>query len=135
MVAQTVKTTTRQYTDLDLSFTKHPVTGDLAIKTGDNAVIVSVRNLIMTNFYERPFHPELGSGVGGMMFEPVTPITAQRLKREIEDVITNFEPRVRLVDVIVSAVPDSHSIQVSIKFYINNSTTLTDINVFLERTR
>ena len=134
-LVQTVKTTTRKFTDLDLSLTKHPVTGDIAIASGDNAVIKSVRTLIMTNFYERPFHPEKGSGVPGMMFELITPITAQRLKQEVIDVITNFEPRCKLIDVVVSAFPDQNYITIQMSFYIVNNTAPTTITVFLERSR
>lgn len=134
-VAQRIKTTTKQYTDLDLSLTKHPVTGDIAIKSGDNAVITSVRNLIMTNFYERPYHPEIGSGVTAMLFENATPLTAQYLKKMIEDVITNFEPRAALTNVTVTVYPEQNYFEVKIGMYINNNSSPTNLTVFLERTR
>lgn len=134
-VVQKVKTNTRQYTDLDLSLTKHPVTGDIAIKTGDNAVITSVRNLILTNFYERPYHPEIGSGVSQMLFENATPLTAQYLKKMIEDVITNFEPRASLTSVVVTIQPEQNYFEVKIGMFINNNSSPTNLTVFLERTR
>ena len=80
------------YKDLNLNFGIHPVTKQINTLT-DAAVKRSVRNLVQYGFYEKPFHPEIGSGVRDMLFENMTPITAQTLSKQIEDVITNFEPR------------------------------------------
>ena len=84
----------RQYTDLDLFFAKKATSKDISKVTDIQAVKRSVRNLVLTNHYEKPFHPEIGSGVRGILFEPMTPLTAYVLTRKIEDVIKNFEPRV-----------------------------------------
>ena len=74
---------TRTFRDLDLNFTKNPATKDVSVRVGDQAVIRSVRNLINLAFYEKPFHPEIGSSVRQMLFEPLSPLTAQNLKGKI----------------------------------------------------
>ena len=124
-----------RYVDLDLTFKKHPVKNDLVLSVDDKAVIRSVRNLILTNHYERPFHPEIGSNVRKMLFEPISPLTANYLQREIEDTIRNFEPRVRLQQVLVQTSPDSNSYSAIISFFINNNTAPTTINFVLQRLR
>ena len=126
----------RQYTDLDLFFAKKATSKDISKVTDIQAVKRSVRNLILTNHYEKPFHPEIGSGVRDMLFEPMTPITAHILTRKIEDVIENFEPRARLIS--VRAIPDldRNSYECRIEFYIvNMPTELVDLTAFLERLR
>ena len=93
---------TRQYTDLDLFFSKKISDSDISKVTDIQAVKRSVRNLILLNHYEKPFHPEIGSGVRDILFEPMTAITAIILNRKIEDTINNFEPRVKLLKTKVS---------------------------------
>ena len=126
----------RQYTDLDLFFGKKATSKDISKVTDVQAVKRSVRNLILTNHYEKPFHPEIGSGVRGILFEPMTPITAHILTLQIENVIENFEPRARLVG--VKAIPDldRNSYELSVEFYVANAPTeLVDLTIFLERLR
>lgn len=126
---------TRKFSDLDLNFTAHPVTGDVSMLTGDLAVVRSVRNLIFLAYYEKPFHPEIASGVRQFLFELPTPLTAQRLKFAVENVIKNFEPRVSLIDVVVQSMPDNLRIQVSVMFYITGQAKPTTLDVFLQRVR
>ena len=126
----------RQYTDLDLFFGKKSTSKDISKVTDVLAVTRSVRNLVLTNHYEKPFHPEIGSGVRDMLFEPMTPITAHILTKKIEDVIENFEPRARLIS--VRAIPnlDRNEYECTIEFYVvNTPTELVDLTVFLERLR
>ena len=126
----------RQYSDLDLFFTKKTVGSDVNKVTDIQAVKRSVRNLILLNAFEKPFHPEISSGVRDMLFENMTPVVAVVLARQIEDVIVNFEPRVRLVG--VRAIPDfdRNIYNVSIEFYVVNAPTeLVDLSVMLERIR
>ena len=126
----------RQYTDLDLFFGKKATSRDISKVTDIQAVKRAVRNLVLTNHYEKPFHPEIGSGVRGILFEPMTPITAHILTRKIEDVIENFEPRVRLINVIAYPNLDRNAYEVSVEFYIvNMPTELVDLTLFLERLR
>lgn len=121
--------------DINLSLARHPITGDIATLSNVEAVKRSVRNLVNTNFYERPFHPEIGSNVRSVLFEPVSPIVATVLERHVRDVIANFEPRAELVDVIVSDNSDANEYRVQIKFFIVNSSDVADMNIFLERLR
>ena len=126
----------RQYTDLDLFFTKRASDNDVGVITDIQAVKRSIRNLVQLDHYDKPFHPEIGSGVRQMLFELMTPITSVILARKIEDVINNFEPRAVLQ--AVTAIPDfdRNSYEVKIEFYVvNTPTELVDMSVLLERLR
>ena len=126
----------RQYTDLDLFFGKKSSNSDVQEITDVKAVKRSIRNLVLLNHYEKPFHPEIASGVRDMLFELMTPVTATILARKIEDVINNFEPRARLIS--VNALPnlDRNEYEVSIEFYVvNQPTELVDLSILLERVR
>ncbi len=126
---------TRTFSDIDLNFTAHPLTGDVARKYDEESIKQSVKNLILTNNYERPFHSEIGSQIRGLLFEPVTPMLNMLLKRAIIDTITNFEPRVRLIDVLVRFSPDNNDVYVSIEYTIVNTTRPIQIDLVLKRTR
>lgn len=126
----------RQYSDLDLFFGKRVVGSDVNKVTDIQAVKRSVRNLILLNTYDKPFHPEIAGGVREMLFENMTPIIGQIIARKVEDVIENFEPRARLVG--VRAIPDldRNAYELSIHFYVVNAPTeLVDLSVMLERLR
>ena len=126
----------RQYTDLDLFFGKKATSKDISKVTDIQAVKRSIRNLVLTNHYEKPFHPEIGSGVRGILFEPMTPLTAHILTRKIEDVIENFEPRARLISVRAQPNLDRNEYECTVEFYVVNAPTeLVDLTVFLERLR
>ena len=109
---------------------------DVNTLTNVQAIKRSVRNLVLTNFYEKPFHPEIGGNVRGMLFELMTPMVASVISRKIEDSIINHEPRARLVG--VTAIPnlDRNAYEVSIEFYVvNTPTELVDLSIMLERLR
>ena len=126
----------RQYTDLDLFFGKKSSNSDVQELTDVKAVKRSIRNLVLLNHYEKPFHPEIASGIRNMLFELMTPITAQILARKIEDVINNYEPRARLVGVTATPLLDKNAYEVSIEFYVvNTPTELVDLSIMLERLR
>ena len=126
----------RQYRDLDLFFGKKSSNSDVQEITDVKAVKRSIRNLVLLNHYENPFHPEIASGVRDMLFELITPVTAQVLARKIEDVINNFEPRARLVGVTAIPLLDRNAYEVSIEFYVvNTPTELVDLSIMLERLR
>jgi len=126
----------RQYTDLDLFFGKKSVGSDISKVTDIQAVKRSIRNLVLLNAYEKPFHPEIAGGVREMLFELMTPITAQIIAKQIENVINNFEPRARLVGVRVQPDLDRNLYEVAIEFYVVNAPTeLVDMSVMLERLR
>ena len=127
---------TRRYIDLDLFFQKKIPSNDVNTITDVQAVKRSVRNLVLLNPYEKPFHPEISSGVRGMLFELMTPFVAAQLTKKVEDVINNFEPRARLVS--VRSIPDfdRNAYEISIEFYVvNTPTELVDLTVMLERIR
>lgn len=126
---------TRTFSDLDFNFTAHPVTGDIVRKFDEEAIKQSVKNLVMTQNYERPFHSEIGSQIRGLLFEPATPMLKILLKRAITDTIINFEPRVNLLDVIVKLLPDTNDVYVSIEFSIVNTIRPITVNLALKRTR
>lgn len=123
------------YSDIDFTFTRKPVTNDVALSFDEMAVIRSVRNLLLTNHYERPFQPELGSNINTLLFEPISPITSSSLQTEIENMITNYEPRALLKSVTVNAQPDQNAYEVSLEFYIQNATLPTTVTILLERNR
>jgi len=126
----------RIYTDLDLFFDKKSSDSDINVVNDIQAVKRSVRNLVLLNAYEKPFHPEIASGVRGMLFELMTPVTAVILAKQVEDVITNFEPRVRLVSVRSLPNLDKNAYEISIEFYVVNAPTeLVDLTLLLERLR
>ena len=123
----------RQYKDLDLFFAKKSGSKDIRKITDIQAVKRSVRNLILLNHYEKPFHPEIGSGIRDMLFENMSPIKAFALTKKIEDVIENFEPRVRLISVRADPNLDRNEYEVTIEFFVvNTPTELVDLTVFLE---
>ena len=127
---------TTQYTDLDLFFGKKSSNNDVRLVTDAQAVKRSIRNLVQLNTYEKPFHPEIAGGVRELLFEPMSPLVAVVIARKIEDVITNFEPRARLVSVRAFPDLDRNAYEVSVEFYIVNAPTeLVDFSIMLERLR
>lgn len=131
----TQKNITRQFSDFDVDFKAHPVTHDLLKKTGTNSVVQALMNLVQLSFYEKPFHPEIGSNIRKLLFELVDPITANALGEEVKNLIGNFEPRVRTRNVLVVANPDSNGYDVTIEFYLLNVNNPITVSVFLERLR
>ena len=125
----------KQYRDLDLFFSKK-TNKDLNKVTDIEAVKRSVRNLILHNTFEKPFHPEIGGNVRGLLFENMTPMTSAVIARKIEDTINNFEPRARLVGVKTQPDFDTNGYNVSVYFYVANAPTeLVELDTFLERLR
>ena len=123
------------YSDIDFTFLRKPVTNDIALSYDEMAVVRSIRNLLLTNHYERPFQPELGSNINSLLFEPISPISSSSLQTEIENMINNYEPRALLKSVTVNARPDQNAYEVSLEFYIENATLPTTVTVLLERNR
>ena len=126
---------TRTFSDLDLNFTAHPVTKDITRRFDENAIKASLKNLILTQNYERPFHSEIGSPIRALMFEPASPLVVASIKKAIYDMVNNFEPRVRLIDDQVRYLPDSNEIGVTIVFSIINTEKPLTLDLVLERTR
>lgn len=134
-MAQVTINSTRTFRDLDLNFNIHPVKKDINTHKNEFAIINSIKNLILTNHYERPFRPELGSNIRRLLFENVDVITAAQIEREISEVIGNFEPRAQVSKVIASPEPDQNAFKVYLEFFIVNSPNPVTITFFLERIR
>lgn len=128
-------TATKSYKDLDLDFGRNVVTNDVNKLTDVEAVKRSVRNLIQTNHFERPFHPELGGNVRALLFEPLNMFTAMNLERKIAEVIANFEPRVQLIQVNAKPDEERNSFLVSISFNILGVAQGVTVETMLERLR
>ena len=129
------KKSVRTYVDLDLNFTRHPVTNDVVKIEDVDAVKRSVRNLINTQFYERPFHPELGCGVRDLLFENYTPMTGIFMRRKIEEVLRNYEPRANLSSIQVNEQMDRNAIDVVVNFYVLNLPNPVSVTTTLQRIR
>ena len=125
----------RDFKDLDLNFTIHPVRKDINKTIGPMAVVNSIKNLILTNHYERPFQPDIGSNVRRLLFENLDNITATTIKDEIERTIVNYEPRATVKTINVTADYDNNGFKVYLEFFIVNQTAPIVINFLLERIR
>jgi phage baseplate assembly protein W len=123
------------YTDMDLDFLRNPTTGDVVRKTGEEAIKRSIRNLIFTNFYDRPFQSYIGSGIRALLFENATNFTADQIQSSITDVINNFEPRVSVVEVVVTPDYDRNGFNVQLTYVIKNREQPVITSIFLERVR
>ena len=125
----------RSFRDLDLDFTRNAVTNDVNVVEDVVAVKRALRNLIQTNFYERPFQPELGCGIRELLFENFTPMTKVFLETKIEEVIINYEPRVQLQNVAVDDDQDKNRLVVDIYFYVVGVPGPQVVQTFLQRVR
>jgi phage baseplate assembly protein W len=128
----------RDYSDLDLDFIAHPTTGDVVRKKGEDAVKRSIRNLVLTNFYDRKFRHGIGSNATKVLFDNITPMTAMYLQNAIIEVITNYEPRARIASrdsVVVRPDIDGNGYTATIEFYLINRMEPVVFDLFLERIR
>jgi phage baseplate assembly protein W len=127
--------TVRDFKDLDLSFNIHPVKKDINKHVGVKAVINSIKNLVLTNHYEKPFQPEIGSNVRKLLFENIDELTSIALQREIAQVIVNYEPRANVSKVYVFADYENNGFNVEVEFSVINQSNPITITFFLERIR
>ena len=134
-MAQVTIDSTRTFRDLDLNFTIHPIRKDINVHKNEYAIINSVKNLILTNFYERPFQPQVGSNIRRLLFENIDTIIAAQLERAIEETILNFEPRVQISNITAVPKPDENRYSVELEFFLINNPNPITINFFLERIR
>lgn len=126
---------TKVYSDIDFTFTKKPVVGDIALSYDNQAVVRSIRNLLLTKFYERPFNPGLGSNLDSLLFEPISSMTSSAIEQNIKQTIQNYEPRAILKSVVVDPDEDRNAYNVTLSFYLENASQPTTITLFLERNR
>ena len=123
------------YSDLDLLFRPNPVTGDINPLRDTEAVKKSVVNLVLTNFNERPFQPEIGSGVRGLLFEPADEITIHGIEEAVRRVITNFEPRVRILEIDSEFFEDQNAYRLTLEFQVISTEQVATTTIVLERIR
>jgi len=124
-----------KFTDIDLNFAKNPLTKDVNVLQDESAIKRSLKNIILTNTYERPFMPEFKGNVTALLFEPLTDLTVIRLEKGIRDAVLSYEPRVVLQDVIVESDPDHNRFSVTIRFQIRNTSKVSETQFYLERLR
>ena len=129
------KRATRIYKDLDLDFGRNTVTNDVNKLTDVESVKRSVRNLINTNHFERPFHPEIGGNIRSLLFELMTPLTALNLQRKVEEVLKNFEPRANVTQILADPDIERNGYRLEIKFYVIGIQNPIVVETFLERLR
>ena len=125
----------RRFRDIDLNFNRNSVTNDVNVVEDVVAVKRAVKNLVQTNFYERPFQPELGCGIRELLFENFTPMTKVFLERKIEEVLVNYEPRINLQNVAVDDDQDKNRLVVDIYFYVVGVPGPQVVQTFLQRVR
>ena len=123
------------FKDLNLDFQQNTATKDIQKITDAESVKRSVRNLINTNHYEKPFHPEIGSNLRGMLFELMSPQMNHLISKQIENLINNYEPRCNLVEVFAQPMFDRNGYSVQISFMVNNHQEPVIVESFLERLR
>lgn len=123
------------FKDFDLSFSVNPITGDLGTKSDVNSIQQSIKTLINTNFFERPFQPTLGCNIRGLLFELSSPVVVNDIKTVINDVLTNYEPRIDLIEIKVSDLSDVNAYNISIIYNLKNNKTINTFETVLKRLR
>ena len=125
----------RLYSDLDLGLPIHPVKKDIIPLSDILAVKNAVKNLVLTNFSERPFQPKLGSNVTALLFEPTDQFTAIQMKKEIHRLLEDHEPRINATRVQILDDADANAYRISIEFNIVQANTQTEVDFALQRLR
>lgn len=128
------RTLSRAFKDFSIGFRPNPNTEDFSVVKNENAIKQSVRNLVLTGFYERPFQPRKGSRLREMLFEPFDVFLAEDIREEISNVVKRFEPRVVLNSVRVKEGEDSNTIEVELDYTIVGETLIQTVDFLLERT-
>ena len=123
------------YKDFDISFSNNPITGDIGSKSDVNAINQSVKNLINTNYYERPFNPTFGCNIRGLLFELADPITIEDLKNAIVETLQNHEPRIQLINIFIEDMQDQNAYHISIQYRITSRNIVTEFETVLKRLR
>ena len=124
---------TRTYKDFSFNFSHNPMSGDVAKKTGANAVKGAMLSIMKTNYNERLFQPEVGSGIRALLFEPMNPITEERLKQEVKDCLMRSEPRATILGVNVEGQEDKNRYKVSILFSVSTETEPQKLETYFEQ--
>lgn len=123
------------YKDFDLGMSRNPLTDDVGIKTDSNAVGQAIKSLIMTSYYERPFQPQVGCKIRSLLFELVDPITIIEIRKSIEEVVSNYEPRAQLIQVSVKDYNELNAYDIEIIYRIQNVFDPQELKITLKRLR
>jgi len=126
---------TNIFKDFDISFSLNPITGDIGVKTDVNAINQSIRSLLNTNYYERPFQPDIGSNLRGFLFEISDPITVSNIRKSISETIANYEPRVTVNKIYIEDLTDSNAYHISLEYTIRGINTIGSFETILKRLR
>jgi phage baseplate assembly protein W len=124
-----------KYSDFDLDFVAHPVTKDITKKLNENAIAQSIRNLLLTGHYERPFKPELGSNLRKFLFEPIDNITTSLIQDAIFQTLKNYEPRIEIQEITAAPNYDEDRYDITLSFFVRNTIEPITVTFFLERVR
>ena len=123
------------FIDFPFSFTSHPIKKTLSTLKNEKAINQAIRNVLLTNNFERRMEPEFGCGIRNILFEPITPISAIGIQKQIVTALNNFEPRIEIIDVEVLPFPDDNYYRVNIVYFISNSENPIEFTFFLNRVR
>ena len=123
------------FKDIPLSFTAHPVTGNVKALVNRDAVKQSVKNIVLTNFYERPYSPNLGGDIISQLFENMDPITEYNIAKNIRQALDNYEPRAIIDEIKSDFFQDQNAINITITFRVRNDAEPISVNVLLDRVR
>lgn len=126
---------TRIFSDISLGFGANPATADLVQVTNEDAVKSSIRNLISTKNFERPFHPEIGCQLHSLLFENFTPVTIEMAKRMVADVLRAYEPRANILDIRVADSQDNNELVITVEFTLINSDRPVTVTTILDKAR
>ena len=124
-----------QFSDLSITMTAHPITGNVSVRKNADAVVAALKNLILTNRFERPYNPLYGADIRNRLFENFDPIEQVNIEEDIKTAINNFEPRAKISEVTVIAAPNSNSVRINIVFFVVNEAQPLTVGLQIERTR
>jgi len=125
----------KSWSDLDLSLTLHPIRKDITPLRDDNAIRNAVKNLLLTNFYERPFNHSIGANLRALLFEPADAITRMAIRDNIERTLTQHEQRIKILDIQVKDLSDENAYNILVKFLIKEFDTREEVEIVLRRIR
>ena len=127
---------TRKFADINISFTKHPITGDVSIKTDDDAIKQGLRNLVLLNYNEKPFHYEIGGDIYNILFDNIEdPGNEESVRYVLSALINQYEPRVELQGIDVDFLLDKNAMEISIYYIILNTLQPSNVTIFLKNVR
>ena len=125
----------KSWADLNLKLTLHPIRKDIIPLRDDEAIKNSVKNLVLTNFFERPFQPQVGANLRGLLFEPADAITKYELSDGIKQVLIDYEPRIRVTKVGIQDESDRNAYRITLHFQIIEMDLNTEVEIVLQRLR